>query len=271
MRKAARLPLRRGDASTLHWASERGYVRVVKGLLESGAAVNIVDSLDDTPLMLACRFGHENIVEHLIIAGADVDFTSNGGETAFTCAARFNHPSVMDLMFRLGAKVDSRHWWILISAAAGGRINVARLLLEHGVDVNFQLGPYAGSVPKYTDEYIRQSAVYMAVLHQHPDMVELLVNYGADVDALNGRVQSAVSTRQYFISRWSYLSPAEEKCLLALCKGSKWQKRRWKTWWCLKQVLIFLFFIITLPLWAIPFLFVLVFSIRLHRHYNRRR
>jgi ankyrin repeat protein len=232
MRQAINFPLRSGPGTTttLHWACERGYIRVVKALLKSGAAVNTIDSSGDTPLMRACRFGHEEVVEHLIVYGTDVDF-SLGGETAFTCAAHCNHPNVMDLMFRLGTTVDRRHWWTLLSAAGGGHIDVARLLLEHGVDVNFQLDAYIAGLPSYM--YSNRSAVHMAAYYQHPDMIALLVNYGADVDAVNGYGETAL---QYLISEWPHLSPAGEICLHELCKGNRWRKGRWKLWGALLRV-----------------------------------
>jgi ankyrin repeat protein len=250
MREAVKFPprYRWGITTTLHWACEHGYIRVVKALLESGAAVNTIDSSRDTSLIRACRFGHEEVVEHLIVYGADVDIIS-GGETALTCAARSNHPNVMDLMFRLGTTIDRRQWWILLSAAREGHVDVAKLLLEHGVDVNFQPDVHT-EIPKYARGYIWRTAVYMAVFHQHPDMVALLVNYGADVDAANGWGQTVL---QYLISKWPHLSPAEEGCLLELCKGSRWRKRRWKFADCPGSLLtMHLFLINSIPiLWIV--------------------
>ena len=58
----------------------------------------------------------------------------------------------------------------LMIAAANNRLDIARLLLDRGADVNLH-------------DYTGRSALYEAVAEEHPEMTRLLVRRGADVNA----------------------------------------------------------------------------------------
>lgn len=177
--------------------------------------------------MRASEFGHEDVVECLIVHGAGLDFISEG-ETAFTKAARFNHPGVMNVMFSLGTKVHHQHWWTLLHAASEGHVDVARLLLDNGVDANFRLTTH-DEIPGFASQYVGQTAVYLAVGGQHADMVVLLVDSGANI---HGATDYDKGPLQHLALKWPYLSPKEEMCLYELC-GRSWRR---KMWWKLCRV-----------------------------------
>jgi ankyrin repeat protein len=75
----------------LVWASKRGYIRVVKGLLDNGADIKttaLQNGLVWTALLCACYGGEIVLVELLLTYGADPNFAdSNRGVTPLNIAS----------------------------------------------------------------------------------------------------------------------------------------------------------------------------------------
>jgi hypothetical protein len=207
------------DMTVLHWASERGYIRVVKGLLEAGGNVNALDSRCSSALMLASNEGHESVVECLIAYNAALDINS-GGQTALTYAAQSNHPDILIKLFDRGATFDRRHWWTILFAATRGYVDVARILLEHGVDPNFRLTSFDDTIPECDLQYRNtgHTAIILAVSHRHPNLVALLMENGA-------KAKGAI---RYLVSKESPLCTRDERCLYELCGRSRRRTTYWK-------------------------------------------
>jgi ankyrin repeat protein len=201
----------------LHWASRRGHTRLVKGLLEAGADANARNLLGSTPLMLACVWGHEGVLECLIEHDGALTLGTLK-HTALTSAAYFNNPNILDILLRRGATFGRREWWTILDAAAKGNLDVARILLENGVDPNFKL-TQLDDVPLTGLEYrYGGTALHLAVAHKHTDMVALLLKHGANYET----VLEDLSKRR------RHISTSDEKCLYELCGRNWWQKMWWK-------------------------------------------
>lgn len=67
----------------LHWASDRGYVDMVKLLLQCGSNINQQDSDGQTALHYASSCGHANTVRLLLSSGADESIADNEGLIPF--------------------------------------------------------------------------------------------------------------------------------------------------------------------------------------------
>ena len=61
---------------------ERGYTKIVKILLESGAHQDMIDSNQTSPLWVAAKEGHDEIVLILLNKGADPNWKAHDGTTA---------------------------------------------------------------------------------------------------------------------------------------------------------------------------------------------
>ena len=70
----------------LLFASNEGYEKVVKLLLDKGAKVDLKNSDGLTALMVASFEGHETVLKILVEKGANVDLKENNGDTALSMA-----------------------------------------------------------------------------------------------------------------------------------------------------------------------------------------
>lgn len=92
-------------------------------------------------------------------------------------AAECNRVDVLELLLARGFDVDGPEddESPLTAAAGDGALDAARCLLDHGADVNKQPTDNFGSTP-----------LHEAITNGHLQMVELLLNRGADPDVLEG-------------------------------------------------------------------------------------
>ncbi|EUD65452.1 hypothetical protein C922_04192 [Plasmodium inui San Antonio 1] len=65
----------------LHYACDRGYLDIVKLLIELGADINADDSSGDTALHIAAYSGKKDIIDYLTSAGADINRKNSEGLT----------------------------------------------------------------------------------------------------------------------------------------------------------------------------------------------
>ncbi|KAF7856377.1 hypothetical protein EAF04_009905 [Stromatinia cepivora] len=138
--------------TALEGAAYSGDVRLVKKLLGIGARVDQEGRLDSTPLKAAARKGRVEVVLLLLSLGADVNHCKDYG-TALQSAALAGHIEVCRALLQHGASVSKVpkglagiHATPLQCAANNNNITnsiwtdieLLRLLLEHGADINMQ-------------------------------------------------------------------------------------------------------------------------------------
>ncbi|CAB1420038.1 unnamed protein product [Pleuronectes platessa] len=141
-----------GEARTaLRAAAWGGHEEIVLTLLDYGAQVDKADSKGRTPLIAAAYMGHHEAVEILLDRNAEVDLADGDGRTALSVAA------------------------LCVPTAAGIKSygEVASLLLERGADPGHR--DHDGMTP-----------LLLAAYEGHEEVVELLLEAGADVDETAG-------------------------------------------------------------------------------------
>ncbi|CAF1276546.1 unnamed protein product [Rotaria sp. Silwood1] len=183
----------------LHCASKKGYIDVVRWLVEKCSAdLDIVDINLNSALHLAAYGGHDSIVEYLINRGANPLLLNKWCMTAEE-EGSFHGKKITNLfesmrtrdMFRMAA--DGVDWWfeyyfrdkspdtvndngvsLLYVACRCGKTSIAKWLLEKGANINIKLLKEPGSTP-----------LHGAVYHGHISTVDLLLSHGADINIKN--------------------------------------------------------------------------------------
>jgi ankyrin repeat protein len=133
----------------LHYAAWQGKEDHAALLLRQGAAVNEQALDGNTPLHLACEHGHLAVVDQLLKEGADPSLENNHHRTPLDAACEFGRCSVVELLLtsaqcRQGLLsnpqdlTDSERTTCLHLAAKNGHVEIVRLLLQAGMDINRQ-------------------------------------------------------------------------------------------------------------------------------------
>jgi ankyrin repeat protein len=168
---------------------------IVQMLIEAGTDVNAQDKWGNTALMYASGDGHTAIVKLLIETGAYINVHDQRQYTALMAASKGGHTEVVKLLFEAGAEVnknDISEQTALTYAVGNGQTEIVKLLIEAGADVNVT-STYVfwnatsnikrGDAPSvYT-----LTVLILAVEHGHTEIVKLLIDAGADVNALGGQ------------------------------------------------------------------------------------
>ena len=111
-------------------AAWRGHVDTVRMLLLRGADIEAVDNNGRTALMHAAQHGRKDCVDFFLRSGAYVGAVDKKGWTAFRSAAASGHVEIAKALLESGAKLQPI---ALNDAAYAGRAKMVQFLLEHGV------------------------------------------------------------------------------------------------------------------------------------------
>ncbi|XP_056145493.1 ankyrin repeat domain-containing protein 50 [Lampris incognitus] len=166
--------------TALRSAAWGGHSEAVRLLLDAGVDVEGCDGEGRTALRAAAWGGHEEILLTLLDYGAQVDKADREGRTPLIAAAYMGHREAVEILLDHNAEVDLADGdgrtalsvaALCVPTAAGvkGYGEVASLLLERGAD------------PVHRDRD-GMTPLLLAAYEGHEDIVELLLEAGADVD-----------------------------------------------------------------------------------------
>eukprot|EP00731_Ephydatia_muelleri_P037731 Em0548g3a len=154
--------------TALTLAAAGGHDELVELLLAHGSNIEHRDKKGCTPLILAASAGHAVTVAILLDHNADIEAQSERTkDTALSLAcsggeargANFEHRNVSD-------------YTPLSLAASGGYVNIIKLLLRAGADINSRTGSKLGISP-----------LMLAAMNGHTSTVKLLLDMGSDISA----------------------------------------------------------------------------------------
>ena len=201
--------------SPIRWACIHGYIAVVKVLLKAGAKVCHADNEGDyTCLDLAANNGRTETVRYLAsLREVDVNHQGFQNRTALHIAVSNGRVNVVEVLIDAGADIEAKDVKGLTPlhyACDAGKLEIVQMLVEAGADVRVAdnegetcLNRAANDGRTETVRYlaslreadvIRQgfqnrTALHTAVSSGHVNVVEVLIDAGADIEAknVNGR------------------------------------------------------------------------------------
>ena len=165
--------------TALHSASFKGRLQVVRYLLQHGVDVNIRDSGEDTPFLLASWRGHSDVAKCLLEHGADVELRDQLDNTPLNLAARYGQFDAVRFLLEHNADFnppDRNGWTPLHNSIMGRGLNadrpkIARLLLKYGANPNARA-------------HDLRTPLHLASMRTDSlDILRILLEHGADLYA----------------------------------------------------------------------------------------
>lgn len=194
-------------------AAALGRLEMAKVLVDHGADVNAADRYGNTALMSAAWHGAE-MTTLLLDHGAEVNSGGKSGWIALVNAAKKNHLDVVRLLLSRGADATAKTEdgrTVLMMAAAKGNRAMVELLLESGADPGARtkckcrtltawyrgderetLRPVLPEAKPRPFQMCESTTLMAAARGGNPDVVKLLLDKGADVNAKTAKGYTAL-------------------------------------------------------------------------------
>ena len=192
----------------LLFACVRGCLGIVKVLLQAGAELHVTDHYGDTCLIAASREAQTETVRYLVGLGVDMDEVSRTQDayTALHKAVRYNHVDVMQVLIDAGADIEKKDaigCSSLLLACMRGCLDAVKVLVQAGAElrvtdysgctclvaastaghtetVRYLVGLGRVDVDQVGGDY--NTALLEAVRHNHADVMQVLIDAGADIE-----------------------------------------------------------------------------------------
>ena len=184
----------------LHWAARDNDERTAQLLLENGAKI-LANRHGETPLHVAAWKNTEEVAKMLLAYGGDVNVKTSWGDTPLHTAASWFSPEVAKLLIDNGANVNERR----DNDGPG---------TEDG-DVSGDMTPilYALFIWGYNGQAPTSDA--NALRHKRDEVVQLLIDGGADVNAMATTGIRVGYTAKDLMFTYSWLGTADEALVAA--------------------------------------------------------
>ena len=178
----------------LHHATTRGFSMIVETLLNHGFSNNTRDYEGYTPFHYACIHGRVDVINIFVTSPFYyvIHWKRKGG-TALHFAAANGHVEAVTILLNRGMKqyiddLDYENRSPLLRAVHSGNVDVVRVLIQHGAFIHRH--NYRNDENFY-NEMIRivneWSPIYTASIYGFTEMVNLLLDSGADINDKSGK------------------------------------------------------------------------------------
>ncbi|XP_074644219.1 uncharacterized protein LOC141901020 [Tubulanus polymorphus] len=191
-----------GKATALMIAISESLTDMVQYLLRNGAAVNGQYSGSFTPLMLACLKGNQLFVHLLISSGANVNLPDSTNHTPLLIASEKGYDDLVKLLVEHGANINHQ------SGTGLPPLNLAW-------DTNFPIRGHGTDDHEIYDLYNRNTALMKACRENHLNVVQVLINKGANLQITSelGNTALLIACKMINACFSSGASSLREKCI----------------------------------------------------------
>jgi ankyrin repeat protein len=163
------------------------YLDIAETLIAASASVLARNSYGVTPLYIAARGGDSAATRMLLAAGADANTAlPASGETVLMTAAKAGNPDVVRALLTGGTNVS-----LLSLAEQRAAVQVAESA-GYGAQTNPATRTNFADVDA-RERWYGRTALMIAAVEGHADIVRLLIEAGSDVDLLDEEGSSALS------------------------------------------------------------------------------
>ncbi|MFK7972503.1 MAG: ankyrin repeat domain-containing protein [Bacteroidia bacterium] len=209
------------STSLMSLAVRNGKLDFIDALIEKGADVNIVnrDALARTPIIDAGEGDNPQIVNKLIEAGADVNFQDANGDHALNRACVKGSYEIVKILLKAGSRTDLKsdqadhsitivqHGWhdhlldLFVAERKGLHVSTKeedRLLLslDRG-ELDYFKSAIKKELVETTDE-AGTTLLGIAAAKNYEGIVSILLDLGADIDAINPGGQTPLARAAYY-------------------------------------------------------------------------
>ncbi|XP_022093376.1 transient receptor potential cation channel subfamily A member 1-like [Acanthaster planci] len=158
----------------MHYATREGCIKVVQGLIEMGATVNLKNKDKQSPLHFAARYGRFNTCKQLLdspIGPNIINETDSEGMTALHIASWFGHYRVVKLLMFKGALLHKDH---------NGRSPMHLAAMEDYTNTVDVLHTVHCHLINWKDDD-ENTALHLAAIEGKVNAVVFLLNHGAEI------------------------------------------------------------------------------------------
>jgi ankyrin repeat protein len=164
------------EGTPLMLAAQAGDMDKVRELLDRGQRVNEQSKkAEATPLIFAASAGKAEVVRLLLKRGADPNLCTWSNMCPIWWVTRAGSYETVKLLIEAGASVNKQPYPgalehpTLIIAAASGRIDIVKLLIDHKIEID------------YTNAFSENTALASAVAYGRTDVARMLIERGANL------------------------------------------------------------------------------------------
>ena len=143
-------------------------------------------------------------VEFLLFIGTDPNCTSENGDTPLIIACRNESISIANMLLTAHANVNLQNKQgctalIVVCCAEVPNESLVRMLVQAGAEVNIPSGEIQVSLPDEEKAVVRthMTALMLAARRGHTNIVQYLLDEGADVNTLDASGSSALMYASY--------------------------------------------------------------------------
>jgi ankyrin repeat protein len=194
-----------GDTPFLTCCTYRPFIEVVELLIDHGANINATNAKGESALSIAVGSKNGSVIDILLKNNAEVNVVSDDGQTPLFRAAYKEQVTYAREILRRGANPNlnpsnPEDGTVLLWAVSTGDLELVRMLLSHEANINSPGVLHSAINHIHIMDYLIKegadinkkgawgsTALHMAAYKCEKDVVEFLVNNGADVEVTDDK------------------------------------------------------------------------------------